>query len=71
MTLTPDKAQVGPRDTVTYQLQATNYAGEPVQAEFSVGLVDLAALLAPPNSGPIVLMPSMASARWACAPPPA
>jgi alpha-2-macroglobulin len=55
VTLTPDKAQVGPRDTVTYQLKATNYAGEPVQAEFSVGLVDLAVLsLAPPNSGPIL-----------------
>ncbi|MCC7357984.1 MAG: Ig-like domain-containing protein [Anaerolineales bacterium] len=55
VTLTPDKAQVGPRDTVTYQLQATNYAGQPVQAEFSVGLVDLAVLsLAPPNSGPIL-----------------
>lgn len=55
VTLTPDKAQVGPRDTVTYQLKATNYAGQPVQAEFSVGLVDLAVLsLAPPNSGPIL-----------------
>ena len=54
VTLTPDKLKVGPRDAVTYQIQATDYEGKPVQAEFSVGLSDLAALsLAGPNSGPI------------------
>ncbi|MEP7357165.1 MAG: alpha-2-macroglobulin family protein, partial [Anaerolineales bacterium] len=53
--LTPDKSQVGPRDTVTYELVATDYAGKPVQAQFSVALVDLAVLnLAPPNSQPIL-----------------
>ncbi len=54
VTLTPDKTKVGPRDQVTYQIQASDYTGKPVQAEFSVGLSDLAALsLAAPNSGPI------------------
>jgi alpha-2-macroglobulin len=55
VTLTPDKAKVGPRDTVTYQIQATDYAGKPVQADFSVGVVDLAVLsLSAPNSSPIL-----------------
>ncbi|MEK7784947.1 MAG: alpha-2-macroglobulin family protein, partial [Chloroflexota bacterium] len=53
--LTPDKTKVGPRDDVTYKVKATNYKGEPVQAEFSLGLADLAALsLAAPNSGPLL-----------------
>jgi uncharacterized protein YfaS (alpha-2-macroglobulin family) len=55
VTLTPDKSRVGPRDTVTYQIRATDYGGQPVQAEFSVSLVDLAVLsLSAPNSGPIL-----------------
>jgi uncharacterized protein YfaS (alpha-2-macroglobulin family) len=55
VTLTPDKAKVGPRDTVTYQIQATDYTGKPVQADFSVGVVDLAVLsLSAPNSSPIL-----------------
>ena len=55
LTLTPDKPKVGPRDTVTYQLMATDYAGKPVQAEFSIGVVDLAVLsLSAPNSSPIL-----------------
>jgi uncharacterized protein YfaS (alpha-2-macroglobulin family) len=55
VTLTPDKEKVGPRDTVNYTLKATDYAGKPVQAEFSLSLVDLAVLsLTPPNSGPIL-----------------
>ncbi len=55
VTLTPDKTKVGPRDTVTYKVKATDYAGKPVQAQFSLGLADLAALsLAAPNSGPIL-----------------
>jgi uncharacterized protein YfaS (alpha-2-macroglobulin family) len=53
--LTPDKTKVGPRDTVNYKVKATDYEGQPVQAEFSLGLADLAALsLAAPNSGPIL-----------------
>jgi uncharacterized protein YfaS (alpha-2-macroglobulin family) len=55
VSLTPDKPKVGPRDTVTYQIQATDYSGKPVQAEFSVGVVDLAVLsLSAPNSSPIL-----------------
>ena len=55
VTLTPDKTKVGPRDTVKYTVKASDYAGQPVQAEFSLALTDLAALsLAAPNSGPIV-----------------
>jgi len=53
--LTPDKTKVGPRDTVNYKVKATDYQGQPVKAEFSLGLADLAALsLAAPNSGPIL-----------------
>jgi len=55
VTLTPDKAKAGPRDTVTYKVKATDYSGQPVQAEFSIGVSDLAALsLAQPNSGKIL-----------------
>ncbi len=55
VTLTPDQTKVGPQDTVTYKVKATDYSGQPVQAEFSLGLSDLAALsLAAPNSGPIL-----------------
>ncbi|MEK7277450.1 MAG: alpha-2-macroglobulin, partial [Chloroflexota bacterium] len=55
VTLTPDKTKVGPREDVTYKVHAADYNGNPVQAEFSLGLSDLAALsLAAPNSGPIL-----------------
>ncbi|MDW8327241.1 MAG: Ig-like domain-containing protein [Anaerolineales bacterium] len=54
LTLTPDKTKVGPRDTVNYTLKATDYTGKPVQAEFSVSVVDLAVLqLSAPNAQPI------------------
>ncbi len=53
--LTPDKAQAGPGDTVTYTVTTTNYKGDPVTAEVGVGLTDLATLsIADPNSGPIL-----------------
>ncbi len=55
VTLTPDKSKVGPRDTVTYAIKATDYTGQPVQAEFSIAVVDLAVLsLSGPNSSPIL-----------------
>ncbi|MGB9752685.1 Ig-like domain-containing protein [Roseiflexus castenholzii] len=44
ITLTPDKTQVGPRDTVTYTLKATDYTGKGVRAEVSLALVDKAVL---------------------------
>ena len=51
----PDRKQVGPREEVTYRIEATDFAGNPVDAEVSLALVDLATLsLAPPNSSPIV-----------------
>ncbi len=54
LTLTPDKTRVGPRETVNYTLKATDYSGKPVQAEFSVSVVDLAVLqLSAPNAQPI------------------
>ncbi|MBX3065268.1 MAG: Ig-like domain-containing protein [Anaerolineae bacterium] len=55
ITLTPDKEQAGPRDTVTYAIKVTDYAGNPVQAEVGVGLTDLAVLsLLPDTSTPIL-----------------
>jgi hypothetical protein len=52
---TPDKAQAGPRDTVTYTIQTTDWEGNPVQAEVGVALTDLASLsVGDPNSDPIL-----------------
>ena len=42
--ITPDKTAVSPEDTVTYNLQVTDHAGQPVQAELSLSLTDLAVL---------------------------
>jgi hypothetical protein len=51
----PNTEQAGPGDTVTYTVRATDYRGEPVQAEVGVGLTDLAVLtLANPNSDPLL-----------------
>ncbi|HEY3312408.1 MAG TPA: Ig-like domain-containing protein [Anaerolineales bacterium] len=50
---TPDKAKPG--DTITLDLTVTDSQGQPMQAEFSMAVVDLAALaLADPNSADIV-----------------
>ncbi len=55
LTITPDRAKYSPRDEVTYTIQATDYAGKPVQAEVALALVDLSVLtLTDPNSPPIV-----------------
>ncbi len=52
---TPDREQAGPRETVTYTIETTNWAGEPVQAEVGVALTDLASLsVGEPNSQPIL-----------------
>ena len=51
----PKTSHYAPRDTVTYTIQATDYAGKPVQAELSLAVVDLSVLsLTDPNSPPIV-----------------
>lgn len=42
--ITPDNNQVGPRDQVTYNIRATDYSGQGVQAELSLALVDKAIL---------------------------
>ncbi len=55
ITATPDKEQAGPRETVTYTIETTDWKGDPVQAEVGVGLTDLASLsVGQPNSGPIL-----------------
>ena len=53
--ITPDREQAGPRETVTYTIETTDWQGQPVQAEVGVALTDLASLsVADPNSGPIL-----------------
>ncbi len=52
---TPDRDQAGPRETVTYTIETTDYEGNPVEAEVGIGLTDLATLsVGDPNSGPIL-----------------
>lgn len=49
--LTRQPQRAGPGDELTLHLRVTDSAGEPVQGEFSIAVVDLAALaLADPNS---------------------
>lgn len=48
-------AQAGPRDDVTFDVQVTDNLGQPVEGEFSLSVVDLAALaVAEPNSQDIL-----------------
>ncbi len=55
VTVRPDREQAGPRETVTYSIETTDFAGNPVQAEVGVGLTDLAVLtIADPNSQPLM-----------------
>ncbi|MCX6018202.1 MAG: Ig-like domain-containing protein [Chloroflexi bacterium] len=55
VSVTPDKAQYGPRDTATYDVVVTDVDGKPVQAELSMALVDKAVLsLTDPNSGKLL-----------------
>ena len=44
ITITPDKAEAGPRDQVTYTIKATDNTGKGVRAEVSLALVDKAVL---------------------------
>ncbi|GAB4120305.1 MAG: hypothetical protein OHK0050_28650 [Roseiflexaceae bacterium] len=44
VTLTPDKSEVGPRDSVTYTIRTTDSSGAGVPAEVSLALVDKAVL---------------------------
>ena len=53
--ITPDKTQAGPGEQVTYAIRTTDHAGQPVSAEVSLALADLATLtLSDPNSVPIL-----------------
>ncbi len=55
VTVTPDREQAGPRETVTYTVQTRDFNGDPVPAEVGVGLTDLAVLtIADPNSPPLM-----------------
>ncbi len=50
-----DKPSAGPREKVTYTVTVKDHAGQPVEAELSLALVDEAVLaLAPPNSPPML-----------------
>jgi alpha-2-macroglobulin len=53
--ITPDREQAQPRETVTYTINTTNYAGEPVAAEVGVGLTDLSVLTIAPRNSPQIL----------------
>ncbi|MDD2695886.1 MAG: Ig-like domain-containing protein, partial [Anaerolineales bacterium] len=53
--LTRQPERAGPGDEVTFEIEVRDAAGQPVQGEFSLAVVDLAALaLADPNSADIV-----------------
>jgi uncharacterized protein YfaS (alpha-2-macroglobulin family) len=53
--ITPDQNQVSPGSQVRYTVKTTDYQGNPVKAEVSLGLSDLATLsLVDPNSPPIL-----------------
>jgi uncharacterized protein YfaS (alpha-2-macroglobulin family) len=53
--LTPNNPQAKPGDTVTYQVRTTDLDGNPISAEVSLSLSDVATLsLADPNSRPIL-----------------
>jgi uncharacterized protein YfaS (alpha-2-macroglobulin family) len=60
ITLTPDKDMeqgeyYGPRQTATFDAQVTNHDGEPVEAELSLRLADLAVLTLADEPGPTLL----------------
>ena len=58
--LTPDKdaaagEHYGPRQTVTYDVQVTDHKGQPVEAELSLRLADLAVLALADEPGPTLM----------------
>lgn len=53
--VTTNPAEAGPRDEVTFDVTVTDLQGQPVEGEFSLSVVDLAALaVADPNSRDIL-----------------
>ncbi|MGA9349864.1 MAG: Ig-like domain-containing protein [Anaerolineae bacterium] len=56
ITITPDKEDhYGPRETVTYDIRATDYRGMGVTAELSLALVDLSVLALAEESAPTLV----------------
>jgi uncharacterized protein YfaS (alpha-2-macroglobulin family) len=55
ITITPDKERYGPRETVTYDIRATDYQGKGVTAEFSLALVDLSLLALAETGAPTLV----------------
>jgi hypothetical protein len=53
--LTPQGSNFAPRDTVTYDIRTTDYAGNPVAADLSLALVDLAVLTLKEDNAPNIL----------------
>jgi len=53
--ITPDKETYQPREEATYDLKATDHAGRPVRAEFSLDLVDKAVLALAGEGGETLL----------------
>lgn len=55
ITLTPDKTDAGPRDTVRYTVKATDHSGAGVRAEVSLALVDKAVLTLADDPNPTLV----------------
>jgi uncharacterized protein YfaS (alpha-2-macroglobulin family) len=55
LSLTPQSDQFQPGDTAAYEMVVTDYQGRPVQASFSLALVDLAVLTLKPDNAPHIL----------------
>ncbi|MCA9972396.1 MAG: hypothetical protein KC425_19375, partial [Anaerolineales bacterium] len=55
LTLTPRATEYEPGDTAVFDIQVTNFAGQPTQAELSLALVDLAVLTLKPDNAPHIL----------------
>jgi uncharacterized protein YfaS (alpha-2-macroglobulin family) len=55
LSLTPQSDRFEPGDTAAYEMVVTDYQGRPVQANFSLALVDLAVLTLKPDNAPHIL----------------
>jgi uncharacterized protein YfaS (alpha-2-macroglobulin family) len=52
ISLTPQRELLAPGDTAVYEIEITDFQGRPVQASFSLALVDLAVLSLMPDNAP-------------------
>ncbi|MBK9049952.1 MAG: Ig-like domain-containing protein [Chloroflexi bacterium] len=55
VSVTADRELYQPGETATYTIQVTDYAGNPVSADVSLALVDLAVLTLKPDNAPPIL----------------